>query len=153
MLINPLPLSVSLSHSLFVSVSKHHIYAASSVLTFMVTVLQRQSLCLMLWTYFKESLMMKPSAPISRALASIHYVHTALFEYQAPIASNTTLQTPFFFFFFFYWPATLNSQHHGSASTNKLTSGLGTFRFIQTNWSMWCVLDAPMTVSLQCWCL
>lgn len=40
--------------------------------------------------------MMKPSAPISSALASIHYVHSTLFEYQAPIASKTTSQTPFF---------------------------------------------------------
>lgn len=47
----------------------------------------------------KESPMMKPSAPVSPALASIHYVHSTLFEYQAPIASNTTLQTPFFLFF------------------------------------------------------
>lgn len=39
--------------------------------------------------------MMKPSAPISSALASIHYVHSTLFEYQAPIARKTTSQTPF----------------------------------------------------------
>lgn len=62
----------------------------------MVTVLQIYSLSLMLWTDIKESLMMKPSAPISSALASIHYVHSTLFEYQAPIASKTTSQTPFF---------------------------------------------------------
>lgn len=61
----------------------------------MVTVLQICSLSLMLWTDIKESLMMKPSAPISSALASIHYVHSTLFEYQAPIASKTTSQTPF----------------------------------------------------------
>lgn len=42
--------------------------------------------------------MIKPSAAISPALASIHYVHTTLFEYQAPTASNATLQTPFFLF-------------------------------------------------------
>lgn len=40
--------------------------------------------------------MIKPSAPFSPALASIHYVHTTLFEYQAPTASHATLQTPFF---------------------------------------------------------
>lgn len=61
--------------------------------------------------------------------------------------------TFFFFFCFNYWPARFNSRRHGSVSTNKLTSGPGTFCFIQTNWSMWSVLDAPMTVSLQCWCL
>lgn len=136
---------------LYLSVWEEHIRTALSAHTFMVSVLQLHSLSLMAWADIKESLMMKPSAPVSPALASIHYVHTTLFEYQAPIASNTTLQTPFFCFN--YWPARFNSQHHGSASTNKLTSGPGTFRFIRTNWSMWSVLDAPMTVSLQCWCL
>lgn len=59
----------------------------------------------------------------------------------------------FFCVCFNYWPARFDSQHHGSASTNKLTSGPRIFRFIQTAWSMWSVLDAPMTVSLQCQCL
>lgn len=64
----------------------------------MVTVLKLYPLSLMLRTDIKESRMMKPSAPVSPALASIHYVHTTLFEYQAAVASNTTLQTPLFLF-------------------------------------------------------
>lgn len=141
--------------TLFLSVSEQHIHTctASSAHIFMVTVLHLLSLSLMPWIDIKESLMIKPSAPISPALASIHYVHTTLFEYQAPTASNTTLQTPSFFFCFNYWLTRFISQRHGSVSTNKLTSGPGTFRFIQTNWSIWSFLDAPMTVSLQCWCL
>lgn len=85
--------------TLFLSASEQHIHTctASSAHIFMVTVLHLLSLSLMPWIDIKESLMIKPSAPISPALASIHYVHTTLFEYQAPTASNTTLQTPFFF--------------------------------------------------------
>lgn len=98
----------------------------------MAPVLQLRSLSLMSWTDIKESLIIKPSAPVSLALASIHYVHTTLFEYQAPIASNTTMQTPFFCFN--YWLARFKSQRHGSASTNKLTSGPGTFCFILWIW-------------------
>lgn len=118
----------TITPSLRLCIKTPHTHTALSVHTFMATVLQLHSLSLMSWTDIKESLMIKPSAPVSLALASIHYVHTTLFEYQAPIASNTTLQTPFFCLS--YWLARFNSQRHGSASTNKLTSGLGTFRFI-----------------------
>lgn len=144
---------ITLSLSLYQSTTYIHVQLYLFILSWPLFSRFRSS-SLMPRIDIKESPMMKPSAPVSPALASIHYVHSTLFEYQAPIASNTTLQTPFFFFFCFnYWPARFNSRRHGSASTNKLTSGPGTFRFIQTNWSMWSVLDAPMTVSLQCWCL
>ncbi len=112
---------ITVSLSLCLCVRAPHTCTVLSGHNFMVAVLQLHSLSLMPWTDIKESLMMKPSAPISPALASIHYVHSTLFEYQAPIASNTTLQTPFFCFN--YWLARFNSQRHGSASTNKLTSG------------------------------
>lgn len=106
----------------------------------------------MLWTYFKESPMMKPSARISRALASIQSVHTLCLStrFQKPLTPHCK---HVFLFCFSYWLVRFNSQQHRSASTNEVTSGLGTLRFIQTNWSMWCVLVALMTVSLQCWSL
>lgn len=43
--------------------------------------------------------MMKPSAPVSPALASIHYVHTSLFEYQAPNSQQHHIANTFFFLF------------------------------------------------------
>lgn len=136
---------------LLVSNSTIHTRTALSGHISMVTALQPLSLSLMPWIDIKESLMIKPSAPFSPTLASIHYVHTTLFEYRAPTASNATLQTPFLCFN--YWLTRFIAWRHGSVSTDKLTSGPGTFCFLQTNWSIWSVLDAPLTVSLQCWCL
>lgn len=113
---------------LFVSVSERHIHSctALSVHTFMVTVLQRRSLSLKPWIDIKESLMMKPSAPVSPALASIHYVHTTLFEYQAPVASNTTLQTPFFSVSVIGWP---DSSHSATGQRVQISwpQALGLF--------------------------
>lgn len=85
---------------------------------FTITVLYLLSLSLMPRIDIKECLMIKPSAPISPVLASIHYVHTALFEYQAPTASNTTLQTPFFVSII------------GSPDSSRSTTG----RWVQISW-------------------
>lgn len=73
--------------------------------------------------------MMKPSAPVSSALASVHCVHTTLFEYQASVAlQNRTANTFFLLFCFNYWPTRFISTLHGSASTAQMTpSAFGHF--------------------------
>lgn len=78
------------------SALENQMWTALSFHAFMVILLQIYSLSLMLWTDIKESLMIKPSAPVSSALASVHYVHTTLFEYQAP--TPHCKHSPFFFF-------------------------------------------------------
>lgn len=124
------------------SALENQMWTALSFHAFMVILLQIYSLSLMLWTDIKESLMIKPSAPVSSALASVHYVHTTLFEYQAP--TQHCKHSPFFLYFN-YLPTRFNSNLHGSASTNKLTSGPVTLGLIPTNWDMCFVLELHIT--------
>lgn len=147
---NHFPLSLSLSRPVFVSASEHHIYSfncshfhghcpsASFIVFDAMNRHQRVP--------DDEAICPRLPCPGLHPLCPHYFVWVPGSNSQQHHTANT-------FFCFNYWPARFNSQCHGSASTNKLTSGPGTFRFIQTNWSMWSVLDAPMTVSLQCWCL
>lgn len=64
-----------------------------------------------------------------------------LFEHQAPTGSHAASQTRFFRFS--CWLGRFISEHHGSGSANKLTSGPGTALCIQTKWSIWSVWMLP----------